>query len=299
MGNIKLSSDVIRALRKLGFSNVVSITLLSPSELAKLVGISEDMAEELIRLARSKLPVREVREYERASERLSLGCKALDEMLGGGVETGAITELVGEFGTGKTQICHQLCVTVQLPPEKGGLSARAVYIDTEGTFRPERIVQISSRFGLDPASVLRNVYYARVRSLAEQVVCLAELEDLIDEGAKLVVVDSVIAHFKGTYEGPDFFTRVHELALYLSELRDLALKRDVVVVVTNRITSIPVNGGRIKVSGDPFISMFVDYRILLYKVRENIRRAVLVFGRGFSRASTLFKISEDGIIDLS
>ena len=299
MRDVDFSNEALRALRKLGFKTIVSLSLLSSSELVNLIGISEDLAEELIRQARKKLPIKEFEDFERFSERVTTGCKALDEMLGGGVETGAITELVGEFGTGKTQICHQLCVTVQLPPEKGGLSARAVYIDTEGTFRPERIIQMANRFGVGLDSALKNVYYAKVRNLAEQVTCLVELKDLIsEEKVKLVIVDSVIAHFKGIYESSDFLTRVHELALYLSELRKLALSRCVAVVITNRITVIPVSNGKVKVSGDPFVSMFVDYRISLHKVRENIRRATLVFGRHCLRTSTLFKISEEGIVDL-
>jgi len=291
-------------LRASGFTTVESIAIAPARVLADVLGVSEEKAAKISQAARDLLGIKFVTAEEYFKQRskvayITTGCKALDEMLGGGVETGAITEFVGEFGTGKTQICHQLCVTVQLPPEKGGLSARAVYIDTEGTFRPERIIQIASRFELEPASALKNVYYAKVRNLAEQVACLVELRSLIKEGVKLVVVDSVIAHFKGTYEDPDFFTRVHELVLYLSELRNLALDHRLAVVITNRITSIPEGTRRFKVSGDPFVSMFVDYRVLLHKVRENIRRAMLVFGKHYTRIPVLFKISEEGVVDLS
>lgn len=81
--------------------------------------------------------------------------------MGGGIETGSITEMFGEFRTGKTQICHTMCVTCQLPKEKGGGEGKAMYIDTEGTFRPERLTDIAERFGLDPSEVLENVAYAR------------------------------------------------------------------------------------------------------------------------------------------
>ena len=299
MRGIELSNEALRALRKLGFRTLISLSLLFPSELAGLVGIPEDLARELIRQAREKLPIKELKEFERVSERITTGCKALDEMLGGGVETGAITELVGEFGTGKTQICHQLCVTVQLPPEKGGLSARAVYIDTEGTFRPERIIQMANRFKLNPSSTLKNVYYARVRNLAEQIACLVELKSLVSKGVKLIAVDSVVAHFKGAQEGPDLLTRVHELALYLNELRSLAVNYNVAVVLANRVVAVPIDSGRVKVSRDPFVSMFVDYRVSLHKVRENIRRATLAFRKYHARTPVLFKITEEGVIDLS
>ena len=73
------------------------------------------------------------------------------------METGSLTELYGEFRTGKTQLCHTLCVICQLPVEQGGGEGKALYIDTEGTFRPERLSQISQRFGLDPNDVMDNV----------------------------------------------------------------------------------------------------------------------------------------------
>ena len=92
---------------------------------------------------------------------LSTGAAEFDKLLGGGIETGSITEIFGEFRTGKTQICHTLCVTVQLPESQGGCSAKAMYIDTEGTFRPKRIIEISERFELDSAVVLENIAYAR------------------------------------------------------------------------------------------------------------------------------------------
>jgi len=106
---------------------------------------------------------------------ISTGCKALDDLLGGGIETQAVTEFVGEFGAGKTQLCHQLCVMVQLPLEKGGLNAKAVYIDTEGTFRPERIIQIAEYRELDPRQALRNIIYARAYSLNEVLVSIREV----------------------------------------------------------------------------------------------------------------------------
>ena len=80
---------------------------------------------------------------------LTTGSTALDELLKGGIETGSITELYGEFRTGKTQLCHQLCVTCQLPRSQGGGEGKALYIDTEGTFRPQRLVAIAERYGMD------------------------------------------------------------------------------------------------------------------------------------------------------
>ena len=92
---------------------------------------------------------------------ISTGSSKLDELLGGGFESGSLTEIYGEFRTGKTQLCHTLAVTCQLPLAQGGAEGKAMYIDTEGTFRPQRLIAIAERFGMDPGAVLDNVAYAR------------------------------------------------------------------------------------------------------------------------------------------
>lgn len=76
---------------------------------------------------------------------ISTGSSDLDALLGGGIETGSITEIFGEFRTGKTQLCHTLCVTSQKPLDQGGAEGRIIYIDTEGTFRPQKLVAIAER----------------------------------------------------------------------------------------------------------------------------------------------------------
>jgi len=100
---------------------------------------------------------------------LSTGSKDLDALLGGGIETGSLTEIFGEFRTGKTQLCHTLCVTSQLPLDQGGGEGKAMYIDTEGTFRPQRLVAIAERFGLDVETVLDNVAFARAHNSEQQM----------------------------------------------------------------------------------------------------------------------------------
>lgn len=92
---------------------------------------------------------------------LTTGSKELDKLLGGGIETGSITEMFGEFRTGKTQLCHQLAVTCQLPVSQNGGEGKCLYVDTEGTFRPERLLAVAERYKLVPAEVLDNVAYAR------------------------------------------------------------------------------------------------------------------------------------------
>jgi DNA repair protein RAD51 len=95
---------------------------------------------------------------------VSTGSRDLDTLLGGGIETGSLTEIFGEFRTGKTQICHTLCVNVQKPLDQGGAEGKAIYIDTEGTFRPQKLTAIAERYGMNPEEVLDNVICARAHN---------------------------------------------------------------------------------------------------------------------------------------
>ncbi|MEM0309217.1 MAG: helix-hairpin-helix domain-containing protein, partial [Thermofilaceae archaeon] len=143
-------------LRQAGYYSVKDIAFASAHELAAFLG-SEERALSIIRAAQRALSMgklfitaKEFYEERKRIAYISTGVRALDDLLEGGIETRAITELIGEFGAGKTQLCHQLAVMVQLPRERGGLSGRALYIDTEGTFRPERIISMARYRGLDP-----------------------------------------------------------------------------------------------------------------------------------------------------
>ncbi|MEM4793640.1 MAG: DNA repair and recombination protein RadA, partial [Pyrobaculum sp.] len=184
-------------LKEKGYFTVRDVALASVKELADIIG-NEERAQQIIEAARKMLGLHsfisalEVYERRKKIRRISTGVKALDELLGGGVETRAVTEVVGEFGSGKTQLCHQLAVMVQLPEERGGLNAKAIYIDTENTFRPERIMQIAKARGVDPDQVLHNIFYARAYSSDHQIILVEQAKSIIKQhGVALVVIDSV------------------------------------------------------------------------------------------------------------
>ena len=133
---------------------------------------------------------------------ISTGSKELDTLLAGGIETGSITELFGEFRTGKTQLCHTLCVTCQLSVEQGGGEGKALYIDTEGTFRPERLVKIAERYGLNADDVLDNVSYARAYNSDHQNTLLEQAGGMMAESRyAIVVVDSATNLYRTDYTG--------------------------------------------------------------------------------------------------
>ncbi|KAM0838845.1 hypothetical protein ACQ4PT_060702 [Festuca glaucescens] len=134
--------------------------------------------------------------------RITTGSQALDELLGGGIETLCITEAFGEFRSGKTQLAHTLCVSTQLPLHMHGGNGKVAYIDTEGTFRPERIVPIAERFGMDANAVLDNIIYARAYTYEHQYNLLLGLAaKMAEEPFRLLIVDSVIALFRVDFSG--------------------------------------------------------------------------------------------------
>jgi RecA/RadA recombinase len=113
---------------------------------------------------------------------LTTGSVEIDKLLEGGIETGSITEVFGEFRTGKTQLCHTLCVTCQMSIDQGGAEGKAMYIDTEGSFRPERLKLIAERFGLDPVATLENVAYARAHNSEHQMELLKVAAAIMSQG---------------------------------------------------------------------------------------------------------------------
>ncbi|HDI06941.1 MAG TPA: DNA repair and recombination protein RadA, partial [Candidatus Bathyarchaeota archaeon] len=199
-------------LRNLGFHTVEALATATIRELEP-AGIGEKKAAEIIHAARSSLSLSFIRADELLKMRenvlrLTTGSKALDRLLDGGLETQAITEFYGEYGSGKSQICHQLCVNVQLPPERGGLNGGALYIDTENTFRTERIVQMAKHLGLDPQEVVKNIIYAEAYTSDHQIFLLENADEIIKENnVKLIVIDSLTAHFRSEYIGREMLAR--------------------------------------------------------------------------------------------
>ncbi|CAK7327134.1 unnamed protein product [Dovyalis caffra] len=176
--------------------------------------------------------------------RITTGSQALDELLGGGIETSAITEAFGEFRSGKTQLAHTLCVSTQLPTNMHGGNGKVAYIDTEGTFRPDRIVPIAERFGMDPGAVLDNIVYARAYTYEHQYNLLLGLAaKMSEEPFRLLIVDSVIALFRVDFTGRgELAERQQKLAQMLSRLIKIAEEFNVAVYMTNQVIADPGGG---------------------------------------------------------
>jgi len=296
-----------KKLREIGFSTVESIAMASVKELTQ-AGIGEKRAEEIINAARSAIALTFVRADEllkmrESVERLTTGSKALDALLGGGLETQTITEFYGEFGSGKSQLCMQLCVNVQLPKERGGLEAGALYIDTEHTFRTERIIQMAKHLGLDPKEVVQNIIYAEAFTSDHQMFLLDHADEVIKEtNITLIIIDSLTAHFRSEYVGREMLAeRQQKLSKHLHKLIRLARAFNAVAVVTNQVMAKPdvFFGDAVAPIGGHIVAHTSHTRIYLRKAKGQVRIARLVSSPYLPEGEALFKITEHGIEDVS
>ncbi|PIN69747.1 DNA repair and recombination protein RadA, partial [Candidatus Woesearchaeota archaeon CG11_big_fil_rev_8_21_14_0_20_57_5] len=227
-----------------GYTTMMSLAVASPGELVEASGITDAAARKLIKAARENMDMgfvsgEDVLKRRELVERISTSAGSLNTLLGGGVETGAITECFGEFGSGKTQIGHTLSVMVQ----KMDPASIVLYIDTENTFRPERIVQIAKGQGLDPEQILRNVKVARAYNSDHQMLLAERAEEMIAQqgiNVKLIVVDSLTAHFRAEFIGRGTLAeRQQKLNRHMHNLLRTADTHNVAVYVTNQVMSRP------------------------------------------------------------
>jgi len=295
-------------LRELGYHTVESLAMATARELDP-VGVSEKKAFQIIDAARSAIGVSFIRADElfkmRANVlRLSTGSKALDNLVDGGLETQTITEFYGEYGSGKSQICHQLCVNVQLPPERGGLNGAALYVDTENTFRLERIIQMSKFLGLVPEQVVKNIIYAEAYTSDHQMFLLENADEIIKaNNIKLIIVDSLTAHFRSEYLGREMLaSRQQKLNKHMHKLIGLARAFNAVAVVTNQVMAKPDQffGDAIHPIGGNIVGHTSHTRLYLRRATHGPTRiARLVSSPYLPDGEEILKVTENGIEDIS
>ncbi|MEM4385034.1 MAG: DNA repair and recombination protein RadA, partial [Candidatus Anstonellales archaeon] len=194
-------------LREAGYENVEIIATSSPYEIAENTGLPIELCKSIVEQAKEEIKIDVVSGYELYKTRqnigkITTGSQKLNELLGGGVETQSIVEFYGKFSSGKSQVGFQLSVNVQLPKDKGGLEGKVVFIDTESTFRPDRIAEMAKSKGLDPDEVLKNIFVIKPQNSEEQILAVEKLEYMLkDENIKLIVVDSLTSHFRADFIG--------------------------------------------------------------------------------------------------
>lgn len=299
----------VEKLEMVGFRDVMAVAVATPGELVEATGMSVSAVKKLIAAARASLDMGFLSGEEMLKKRLEVikitsQSKCFDELMGGGFETGVVSELYGMYGSSKTQIAHQLAVNVQLSKDKGGAEGTAVYIDTENTFRPERIQQIAQGLGLDPAIVLKNIKVARAYNSDHQMLLAEKVEDLIKQqklNVKLLVVDSLTAHFRAEYIGRGTLAeRQQKLNKHMRTLSKIAVVNNLCVLVTNQVMSKPDQffGDPTEAIGGNIVGHNSCFRVYLRKGKKGCRVAKLVDSPHLPEGEAVFMVTGEGIRDV-
>lgn len=305
-------------LKDAGFNTIEAIAVASPAELANTAEIGESTAAKIITAARQSADIGGfetgdvILERRKLVGKLTTSCTEFDEMMGGGIESQSITEMYGEFGSGKTQIAHQLAVNVQLPQEKGGLDGSVIMIDTENTFRPERIKQmvegLSEKYGVeyDSEEFLKNIHVARAYNSNHQILLVDSASELADElkdsekPVRLIIVDSLTAHFRAEYVGRGTLAdRQQKLNKHLHGLQRFGDLYNAAVIVTNQVMSKPdaFFGDPTKPIGGHILGHTATFRLYLRKSKGDKRIVRLVDSPNLPDGEAIISVTMNGLAD--
>jgi len=298
----------VEKLESAGIFDLMGIAVLGPKELGEMAGLGEAVARKTIQAARKmmNLGFQDGLEFAQKREevfRITTGSKEFDTLLGGrGLETKAITEAFGSYGSGKTQLGLSLAVNTQLPLEMGGAEGKAVYIDTEGTFRPERIRQIAETKGMNPENILKNILVARAFNSDHQMLLVDKVGELIKNGEpiRLVVVDSLTAHFRAEFSGRgQLADRQQKLNKYLHNLMKMAEQFNLAVYVTNQVMSNPAMmfGDPTTAIGGNIVGHASTFRIYIRRGKKGSRVAKLIDSPNLPDNECIFWVGSKGVAD--
>ncbi len=300
-----------KKLSDAGIHNILDLLVRGPVEISEITGMELESAVKLVNKARQQLIedgklekefVTATEIYKRRQDigKISTGTNALDTLFDGGVETQAVTEVYGEFGSGKTQFCHTMCVNVQRSKEEGGLDGGVLYIDTENTFRPERIVSIAKAKGMDPEKVLDRIIVAKAYNSAHQELIIQEAGPVIEENkVKLMVVDSAVGLFRAEFLGRGTLSsRQQRLNKFMHLLSRTAETYNLVAIATNQVMASPDTffGDPIRPIGGNVVAHTSTYRVYFKKSGKK-RIARMVDSPHHPEQEVLFTLTEAGISD--
>ena len=291
-------------LASVGFDNLMSIAVASPAELIEVTGMSQAVARRIIQASRDSLDMGFASGEDLMAKRarvtkISTGVKDFDRILGGGFETGCISECFGQYGSAKTQIAHQLAVNAYAENP----TAVTVFIDTENTFRPERIMQFAAGKNLDGKEILKNIRVARAYNSDHQMLLAEKIDDLIKDGlnVKLVVVDSLTAHFRAEFVGRSTLAeRQQKINKHMHVLSRLADMRNCAVYVTNQVMAKPdaFFGDPTEAIGGHIVGHNSTFRIYLRRGKKGTRVAKLVDAPNLPDDEAVFMVTEQGLQDV-
>ena len=295
--------------RKAGYVDMMAVAAASPMELVAIAEIGEAIAVKAILAAREACdigfkPVEILLEQRKTVGYVTTGSKAFDNLLGGkGVQTQAITEAFGAYGSGKSQLGFQLAVSALLPKEKGGLGGEVAIIDTENTTRPERLIQMGKAHGLDEKDILSKIVVGRAYNSDHQMLLVDQIEKMINEGKKikLIVVDSVMAHFRAEFAGRGTLAdRQQKLNRHLHRLQRLADVHNLAVYITNQVMSKPdvFWGPTVEAIGGNVLAHASTYRLYLRRSKATKRVAKIIDSPDLPDGEAAFQVTEEGLKDL-
>ncbi|KAI9477957.1 MAG: DNA repair protein RAD51, partial [Benjaminiella poitrasii] len=300
----------IKKLQSAGFYTIDSVAYTPRKALVAIKGLSEAKIDKIINQVHTMINIGFTTALDIQARRneliyITTGSTDLDRLLRGGIETGSITELFGEFRCGKTQLCHTLAVTCQLSSERGGAEGKCLYIDSEGTFRPDRILSIAARYGLDNETCLNNIAYARAHNTDHQTALLMQAAAMMSETRfAIMIVDSAISLYRTDFIGRgELSARQMHLARFLRNLQRLADEFGVAVVLTNQVMA-TVDGGASMFNADPkkptgghIMAHACCTRLQLKKSRGENRICKIYDSPSLPESETTFSIGEEGIKD--
>lgn len=293
-------------LKDEGYKDLMSIAAASAGEITGKASIGESTANKIINAARNELEMgfdtaSKVYEEKEEVTKISTGSEEIDELIGGGAETQTLTEVYGGYGSGKTQMAFQLAVNVQKDEDEGGLGKGCIFIDTENTFRPERIKEIAENEGMDPEEVLDNIYVARAYNSDHQMVLTNEADEILEgKEVGLLIVDSLTGQFRADYTGRgDLAERQQKLNRHLHDLQRLAEVYNIAVFVSNQVMSKPdvMFGDPTEAIGGHILHHAAAFRLYLRRGKGDTRICKLVDSPYRPEGEAPFKITEEGIVD--
>ncbi|CAG8631575.1 11723_t:CDS:2 [Gigaspora rosea] len=304
-----INASDIKKLSDNGYTTVQAIAFSPRKALLTIKGISEAKVDKIQAEAFKLAPkmgfetATEVKERREEYVYITTGSSELNNLLGGGIESGSITEVFGEFRTGKSQLCHTLAVTCQLPVYNGGSEGKVIYIDTEGTFRPERLASIAEHYGMDPNQILDNVAVARAYNTDHQMNLLVQAAAMMTSSRfGLLIVDSVTSLYRTDYSGRgELAARQMHLAKFLRGLLRLADEFGIAVVITNQVVA-SVDGNMLfpgaadkKPIGGNIIAHASTTRLYLRKGKGDNRVCKIYDSPCLPEGEATFSIGQGGI----
>ena len=306
-------TEIITKLRISGLNSLRKLRVTNPIEISASTGLSLEESTLLYNWANTKwetdstisnklYSAQSFYDKRKNKPKISTGSKVINNMFLGGIETSALTEFYGASGSGKTQLCFTLSVMVQQNVTSGGLNGKVIYIDTEHKFSPERICQIAYARSFDVHEILQKIVLFRPLDSSQQEKNIDDASSLLekDNTIKLLIVDSIISHYRSEYVGRDSLPeRQHRLYKYLRMLANIAEIYDIAVVITNQIQSSPdyLFGEKTISAGGNVMAHASKYRIELVHNRPFYGRAKMVNSPYHPPSEEKFMISEVGICD--